>query len=96
MKDLDLKELQPEDDEAATLYAKRTKTSVDHGACSKCKPDGRRKHCIESTLPGFKEADVNVKAKKHSNKSSSIKVETEGLIIAAPNPSHKSLPSSHH
>ena len=83
MKDLDLNQFQPEDDEAATLYAKRNETRAKHGACSKCKPDGRRKHCIESTLPGFKKADVNVKAKKHWLKSSSIKTETEGLIIAA-------------
>ena len=44
-KELDLKELQPEDDETATLYAKRIKTPGQNTrACSKCKPDGARKH----------------------------------------------------
>ena len=81
-KELDLKELQPEDNEAAEQYTKKIKTGVKHLGLQQMQTRWEKK-AMHGRYPAWiKEADVDMKTTNQWLKSYGLKAKTEGTITS--------------
>lgn len=82
-KELDLKEMLPEGNETTVVYAKRIKTAAKYQGLQQMQTRLEEKALHGKYPQGIKDADVDMKTTNQWLKSTGLKVETEGLILAA-------------